>query len=287
MTFIKGFLALTVIVVNTVILVPVLLLFSVFKLLLPLESARSFLSKVIVKVAELWISSNTFFYDSIHGDKVEVHGLEGLEKKDWYLVVSNHASAADIPIVQKVFNRKIPFLKFFLKKQLIWVPFLGLAWWALDFPFMQRFSREYIEKNPEKKGQDLEITRKACDKFKLFPISVINFIEGTRFSEVKRDKQSSPFKHLLKPKAGGLGFVLGSMGDQLNNMLLINIKYSPLAPSMWGYLSGQYDKAVVHIEKIQIPDNLKNKNYITDNQFKNELQLWVNELWQKQEEKLS
>ncbi len=152
---------------------------------------------------------------------------------------------------------------------------------------MRRFSRDYIEQNPEQKGQDLEITRKACEKFKLFPISVINFVEGTRFTQVKHDNQESPFKHLLNPKAGGLGFVLGSMGSQLNNILLVNIKYSPKAPSMWEYLSGLFNNVIVKIEKIKIPENLKNKNYITDNKFKNELQLWVNELWQNQDSKLS
>jgi 1-acyl-sn-glycerol-3-phosphate acyltransferase len=287
MSVIKGLLALTVVVLNSIILVPVLLLFSVFKLLIPLVFIRNIFSKLIVKVAELWISINTVLYDLINGEKLEIHGLQGLQKNDWYLVVSNHASAADIPIIQKTFNRKIPFLKFFLKQQLIWVPFLGLAWWALDFPFMKRFSRDYIQKNPEKRGQDLEITKKACEKFKQFPISVINFIEGTRFTQTKHDLQESPYNYLLKPKAGGLGFVLGSMGNQLNNLLLVNVKYLPRAPSMWEYLSGKFDKVIVKIEKIKIPENLKNRNYITDKKYRNELQLWVNNLWQQQDKSLS
>src|SRR3546814_9530339 len=113
------------------------------------------------------------------------------------------------------FNRRIPLLKFFLKQELIKVPLLGLAWWALDFPFRKRFTRAEIEANPSLKGKDLETTRKACEKFKEMPTSVMNFFEGTRFTQAKHDQQQSPYEFLLKPKAGGTAFALSAMDGKL------------------------------------------------------------------------
>ncbi len=67
-----------------------------------------------------------------------MQGVDSLHQRGWYLVSSNHQSWVDILVLQRIFHGRIPFLKFFLKQELIWVPVIGLAWWALDFPFMKR-----------------------------------------------------------------------------------------------------------------------------------------------------
>ena len=286
MSFVKGVTILLVVILNTLFWVPILVMFSIVKLIIPIPFVQRVLSRFLVWMATNWIWLNTISHQLIHGSKVSVSGLQQLDKNDWYLIVSNHRTAADIPILQNIFNKKIPFLKFFLKKELIWVPLLGLAWWALDFPFMRRFSADYLVKNPKMKGKDLEITRKACEKFKDYPISILNFIEGTRFSEAKRKKQHSKFKNLLKPKSGGVGFVLGSMGLQMTYLLQVSIKYTPKAPTVWEYLAGKYDKVDIIIEKIRIPENLKNKNYITDITFRKNLQIWLNKLWLQEDQRL-
>ena len=287
MPFIKGTIILIIVIINTVFWVPILVLFSLVKFLIPFKVVRKYLSQFLVWIAGNWVWLNTMIHRLLHGNKTVVQGLDQLDPNDWYLVISNHRAAADIPILQNIFHNKIPFLKFFLKKELIYVPLLGLAWWALDFPFMRRFSADYLTKNPHMKGKDLEVTRKACEKFKDYPISVLNFIEGTRFTESKHKKQHSKYKHLLKPKTGGLGFVLGSMGEQMTYLLQVSLKYSPKAPTAWEYLAGKYDKVEIFVQKIKIPVNLKNRNYITDKLYRKELQEWVNELWKQQDERLS
>ncbi len=287
MSALKGTIILLVVIANTLFWVPILVVVSLLKFILPIPVIRKSISKVLVWIANNWIWLNTKIHLLFHGNKIELKGMEELESNDWYLVISNHAAAADIPILQSVFYKKIPFLKFFLKHELIYVPFLGVAWWALDFPFMRRFSASYLAKNPHMKGKDLEVTKKACEKFKDYPISVINFIEGTRFSKQKHKKQHSKYKHLLKPKSGGIGFVLGSMGEQMNYLVQTSLNYSPKAPSAWEYLCGKYDKVEIIVEKIKIPNHLKNKNYITDMEFRKELQQWLNDLWKKQDVRLS
>ncbi len=282
----KGTVFLILLMINTVFWVPILLFFSLLKFILPIKIIQNALSKLLIWIANNWIWLNATSHSLLHGNKTQVNGLQNLSMEDWYLVVSNHCSAADIPILQSVFKHRIPFLKFFLKKELIYIPLLGLAWWALDFPFMRRFSADYLAKNPNMKGKDLEVTKKACEKFKDYPISVINFVEGTRFTEAKHEKQHSKYKHLLKPKSGGVGFVLGSMGEQMTYLILVSIKYLPKAPNAWQYMSGKYDKVQININKVMIPDGLKGKNYITDMPFRKDLQAWLNDLWLQEDQKL-
>jgi len=282
----KGIVASTAFVINTLLLVSFLLFFATLKLILPVKIIRILLSKILVWIAEAWIQINSTTIRLLHGDVIQFTDLPELSKQQWYLVIANHQSTADIPIIQAVFNKKIPFLKFFIKQELIWLPFLGLAWWALDFPFMKRYSKEFLAKHPHLMGKDIHQTQKSCAKFKTFPTSVINFIEGTRFSVEKHQKQASPFKHLLQPKAGGMGVVLGSMGSQIQQVLLVTVAYQKHAPTVWQYLCGDFGKAVVSCEKLIIPDNLLNKKYQTDEKFKTELFKWSETLWYKQDKKL-
>lgn len=212
----------------------------------------------------------------------EVTGIDNLSKKSWYLVIANHQSWTDIVVLQKVLTGKIPFLKFFLKKELIWVPVLGLAWWALDFPFMRRYTQSFLIKHPHLKGKDIEITKKACAKFKDMPVSIMNFVEGTRYTTQKHEQQESPFKNLLKPKSGGIGFVLSTMGDIITSILDVTIVYPEGNMSFWDFLCGRVHTIKVHVEEIEITDKFKG-DYVDDPFFKNSFQQWLNSLWQEKD----
>jgi 1-acyl-sn-glycerol-3-phosphate acyltransferase len=201
-----------------------------------------------------------------------VQGLEGLGARGWYLVSSNHQSWVDILVLQKIFNRRIPMLKFFLKRELIWVPVIGLAWWALDFPFMQR-------RGGASSAQDLERARKACEKFRVVPTSVFNFPEGTRFTRAKQDAQGSPYAHLLKPKAGGIATALTTLGSQFHHLLDVTIAYPDGPPDFWTLLSGRLRAVTVRVQAREIPAELMAGDYANDPTFRTRMQEWMNTLW--------
>ena len=184
--------------------------------------------------------------------KRQVQGIHGLDPRGWYLVNCNHQSWADILVLQHLFTRRIPLLKFFLKQQLVWVPVMGLAWWALDFPFMRRHSEEVLNKHPKLRSKDRETTRRACEKFSLIPTSVMNFCEGTRFTQVKHQRQRSPYRHLLKPKAGGIALALNAMGDRFHAVLDVTIVYPDGAPDFWQFLSGRMKRARVRVQTLSL-----------------------------------
>jgi len=273
--------------VNTFFWVAPILFFALLKLLLPFQTVRKYLDNLLNASASNWISVNTFVIEITKSIEWDVELPDNLSTDNWYLVMANHQSWADIVVLQSSFNRKIPFLKFFLKQQLIWVPVLGLAWWALDFPFMKRFSKSYIKKNPEKKGQDFETTKQACEKFKTIPISIMNFSEGTRFTPGKHDRQQSPYEHLLRPKAGGFGYVLTLMGKEITSVLDVTIDYpNHHSPGFWDLMTGNLDKIIVRAELIEIPPEVQG-NYIESSQQRKRVQQWVNGLWQDKDQKLA
>ena len=217
----------------------------------------------------MWLTTHT---------KWTITGIEHLSKQRSYLLISNHQDFLDILVLQRVLDRHIPQLRYFMKKQLLWMPIVGQACWILGYPFMQRHRKSYLKKHPEKRNQDLETTRKTCERFRNTPITLINYVEGTRFTVEKRNKQHSPFKNLLKPKAGGIAFVLNAMPNQIDTILNTTITYSTPHNISWIFLQGKMKHITVHVEAISIPQDLRG-DYQNDREFRIRFQSWLNQLW--------
>ncbi|MCG9695401.1 acyltransferase [Shewanella sp. Isolate11] len=280
-SLLRGCLAFSCYVINTLFWVIPILLVSLIKLL-PITPLRTVCSYLLDHCASAWISVNTVIERIFHRVNISIDGDTNLSTKEWYMVVANHQSWVDILVLQRVLNHKIPFLKFFLKQELIYVPVLGLAWWALDFPFMRRYSSAQLRKNPKLKGKDIEITRKACAKFKTKPVSVMNFVEGTRFTQQKHDKQNSEFKHLLKPKAGGMAFALSAMDGQIHKLIDVSIYYTGKTPTFWEYISGQVKQIKVNIKVSDISPAMRG-DYMNDREFKIGFQNELNRIWKQKD----
>ena len=283
----RGVISASLLILNTVIMCLPLFAFALLKFLIPIPAIRRLMGKMANAVAELWISVNSAWMWLTLDMNLKVEGLEGLDRNGYYLVTANHQTWADIMIMQHLLNRRIPFMKFFLKQELIWVPVIGLCWWALDFPFMKRYTRAYLEKYPEKKGKDLETTQKACEKFRETPVSIVNYLEGTRYTKAKHAKQQSPYNNLLKPRAGGISYVLGALGDQVRTLLNITIHYEDKTIGYWDFLCGRIKNVTVHVETQSIPQTLATGDYQNDPQFRDQFQQWVNELWEEKDRSLT
>ncbi|HEX6929184.1 MAG TPA: acetyltransferase, partial [Gammaproteobacteria bacterium] len=166
------------------------------------------------------------------------------------------------------------------------VPLLGVAWWALDLPFMRRHSREYLEKHPGQRGADLEITRRACEKFRDMPVSIMNFVEGTRFRAGKHAAQDSPYRHLLKPKAGGLAFALNAMDGAIRKVLDVTIVYRPHRAGFGDLFSGKVAKVIVRVGERDVPARFLHGDYQNDASWRDDFQAWVRELWMEKDREI-
>lgn len=283
MSTFRGLVSLVLMSLNTIFGVAALLPFALVKLIVPADAVRKTMDRVLNAVAEQWITNNSRLLRDVHMD---VRGGAELSRKRWYLVIANHQSWADIFVLQSVLTGRIPFLKFFLKQQLIWVPLIGLAWWALDFPFMKRHTPEFLAKHPERRGDDLAAIRRACEKFSLIPTAVMNFLEGTRFTPEKQHAEGSPYRHLLAPKAGGIALALNAMGERFHSVLDVTLFYPGGVPTFFGLLAGRMKAVVVHLRERPIPPDLIGGNYAADSEFRERAQAWVRELWREKDELL-
>lgn len=198
------------------------------------------------------------------------------------MLIVNHQSWVDILVLLRVFNRRVPYFKFFLKSSLIWFPIIGLGCWALDFLFMKRHSRAQIEKNPSLAGKDLATTQVQCERFSNKPVTVISYVEGTRFTEAKRQAQSSPYRHLLIPKAGGLAFTLTAMSGRIKTLLDVTIHYPEGRPSFWQYLGGAVRRVNVVVRERPVSDELLG-DYVNDSAYRERFQTWINGIWQEKD----
>lgn len=273
---VRGALTLLLISLNVIFWTFPLLFVHLIKSVLPGTGWRAFWSTLQNRMGTAWISFNNLNLRVTNPVRWRVSGLEGLRTDRWYLVVANHQSWVDILTLQLVFNGRIPFLKFFLKKELFWVPFMGLAWWALDFPFLARSATA---------SRDLAAIEKATEKFRIVPVSVMNFAEGTRFRAEKHQKQGSRYKHLLKPKAGGLTFVLNAMGGQLDSILDVTIAYPGGAPTLWAFLCGEVEEIRVHVEAMPVTGDLLG-DYSADKAYRRQFTAWLNEWWTEKDRRL-
>ena len=273
---------------NTLILIGPLLLIALGKFVLPGKALKTASSRGVMWVAETWAEINKLIFAALLPVRWDIRGSADLRPSTSYLVISNHQSWVDIPALVQAFNRKTPYFKFFLKQELIWVPFLGLAFWALDYPFMKRYSKAFLAKHPHMQGKDLEITKQACEKFKDLPVTVVNYLEGTRFTPAKQAQQGSPFQYLLKPKAGGVAFVLAALGEQLDKVLDVTLVYpGARIPGFWALISGQVDKVIVDIQTRELDPALWQGDYENDPNFRQFVQNWVNTLWEDKDARIA
>ncbi len=281
-----GVLSTALIFVNTFFWAVPIYILSLVKLCLPRGRLKRGLRDLGVGAAECWVACNNFNF-AIMGTTVwDIRGIDELKRDGSYFVNANHQSWADVVVLQKALGRRVPFLMFFIKKELVWLPILGLAWKGLDFPFMQRFSREYLQQHPEMRGKDLEATRALCSTLRGQPVAIMSFLEGTRFSPSKHARQESPYRRLLKPKAGGAAFVMNAIGDQLEALLDVTIAYPSGRPTIWQFVSGRCERVIVDIRRKPLPKELVTGDYASDEIVRETAQQWVHGLWEEKDERL-
>lgn len=263
-----------------------LLPLALLKCLLPYKPITRVLNRALDALARGWISVNRWHQRLFTNCEIHLSGDHNLSLQHWYMMVANHQSWVDILIILRIFNGRIPYVKFFLKQSLIWIPILGVAWWALDFPFMHRHSKSQLAKDPSLKGKDMAQTRKSCEKYRENPVTIINFVEGTRNTPEKHARLNSPYRHLLAPKAGGVALALSAMSGQLDRLINVTIYYPNGAPSYWDYVCGRVKDVHVIVEERAIGSDLMG-DYHEDRLFRIHFQQWINQLWQEKDDLLT
>lgn len=265
--------------------IPIVLL-ALVKFLVPGQKLKTHVTRGANFFMWLWATLNGLILVISNRIEWRIDGGEGLKKEGWYLMISNHLSWTDIVVLCSVFKDRIPMPKFFLKQQLLYVPFVGMACWALDMPFMRRYSREYLIRHPEKRGQDLATTRRSCEKFRHLPTTVVNYVEGTRYTSEKQKKSSAPYQHLLSPKSGGIAYTLAAMGEQFDHIIDVTLAYPDNVDTPFkDMLMGKMKRIEVRIRLIPMTEEVKG-DYFNDKPYKRQFQQWLGDIWRDKDEVL-
>lgn len=242
----------------------------------------------VIKIANYWINTNNKLIDTI------------LPEKDWrislptdtdpnkkYLLICNHQSWVDTSVIQYVSQNRLPLTRFFTKYELIYLPFVGQAFYFLDFPMMKRHSKEAVKNNPTLRGKDIEEAKRACELLKNKPFTLLNYLEGTRFTRTKHKEQKSPYTHLLKPRAGGLALAISALGEDIDGILDMTIVYPDGIPTYQDLWQGNITKLGVDIKALEIPsdlfEQLKQGNYNKNEVTKKQMFEWLDTVWQQKD----
>ena len=253
--------------------------------LLTRGEARRRVVLMLAGLGERWVAANDVIFRLLP-TKFDVEAPEALLRDGHYLIFSNHISWVDIFVLFRAFRGRVAFIRFFVKSELAWLPIVGQACWALGFPFMRRYSAAYLARHPEKRGTDLETTRRACRRFRHVPVAILNFLEGTRFTDEKHADQESPYKHLLRPRVGGIAFVLASLGEQLDGVIDVTIAYPGHLITFWDFVRGRVERVVVRARPLDIPPEFLTSDITEPGTARDHFKVWIETIWREKDQQL-
>jgi 1-acyl-sn-glycerol-3-phosphate acyltransferase len=258
-------------------------LLGVVKLVTPGRAARRRVRLMLSELGDRWAGGNDRIFDAMLGTRWDISGAENLDREGHYLIISNHVSWTDIFVLFRVFHRRVAFIRFFLKHELIWFPIVGQACWAMDFPFMRRYTPEELERHPERRGKDLESTKITCRRYRRIPLAILNFIEGTRFTAAKHAEQESPYRHLLRPRVGGIAFVLASLSEQIDGLVDVTIDYSSPDVSLLDFLTNRIERVIVRARVLPIPQQFLSEPITEPGPAREAFRAWIDALWREKD----
>ena len=253
--------------------------------IIPIKIFKIYLAKISNIIGDLTVYGLRIIMLFMHGNNISIINNQEFDRNEWYMAMSNHQSWADIFILLVAANYKLPLLKFFMKRELWWIPFVFLANKTLNMPFVNRHSKKEIEQNPSLRNQDYENTLKSCKRFLRTPSTIFSYAEGTRFTDEKHAQQGSQYNNLLKPKIGGMATALSAMPD-INTLVDYTVVYKSKKRDAWSFLKGDMKHVKVLVTKYKIPDNLKNRNYANDKDYRDEFKNWIESIWAVKDKKI-
>ena len=280
-----GFFTFILIVVELIIGFGTLTIVNIPRAIFPFKSLKIKLSKISNTIGEYTVYGLKIIMKIMHRDAMQVFDNNEFDKNQWYMAVSNHQSWADIFILLVAAHKRIPLLKFFMKKELAWIPFVFLANKTLNMPFVNRHSKKQLEKNPNLRFKDYENTLMACKRFQRSPSTIFSYAEGTRNNSTKHQAQNSPYKNLLIPRVGGIATALSAMPN-IDVLVDYSIVYKSNKRGAWAFLKGDMRDVKVSVKKYNIPEDLKNKNYSTDEEYRKNFKIWIEGIWEEKDKEI-
>ena len=276
---IKGILPLAYITINLTIWILPLLLLAVIKLIVPLQPIKQAVYRLMIGFYFVAVKIDLVLFQWILNIRFEVDSLDDLQADKNYLIVSNHRSWADILVYQTILIDQTPIIKFIVKKELIFLPLVGLICWAYEYPLVHRNSIKDGSTRNNNLKTDQKILKDKLLDIGRNPTAIINFAEGSRYSQERGDRYSSPHANLLKSRTGGLFFILKTFGQQFDYLLDFTILYDCTEPIFFKFLSGKCRRVKVRVNKFPMSDLLQSLSDSSNTLSFEKVDEWLKILW--------
>ncbi len=273
-----GIITCVLIIVELIVGFGTLFLVNIPRAFFPKESFKKYISKISNKIGDLTVYGLKIILLLMHGNTIKVFDENKFDRKAWYMAMSNHQSWADIFVLLVAAHKRIPLLKFFMKKELRWIPFIYLANKTLNMPFVNRHSKKEIELNPSLRLKDYQNTVEACKRFMRSPSTIFSYAEGTRNDSIKHKSQNSPYNNLLIPRVGGMATALSAM-PEIETLIDYSVVYKSDKRDAWSFLKGEMRDVKILVKEHKIPKHLKNKDYSEDKVYRDNFKTWIEEIW--------
>lgn len=243
-------------------MLPLLLLLAI-RLLVP--GLRPTVSRIGCRIYRQAVVFDDWVLKRISGARWQDPGLE-LNQEEAIVVVANHGSWSDVFLIQSIIARRGPIVKFLCKRELAYIPILGLIFVVFDFPVLQRKAHA-LQSESDRREDDRRRVREACEALYRAPAAMLSFAEGTRFSEKKQQSLKSPYRCLLPPRPAGFTAILEALESLKPNVVDVTIRY-PHPSTFWQFLGGSAGEIEIETRTFPIEDVLKQ-----------EVRTWLEERW--------
>lgn len=192
--------------------------------------------------------------ERINGTEIVITG-EDVPARENALVIANHQQMPDIPVIMKLAKTKdrLGDLKFFVKKQLKWVPGMGWGMQFLDCLFIDRdwaSDREHIGRT---------FARLVDNRV---PVWLVSFVEGTRATEGKlassrefaRSRGLSEMQHVQVPRTKGFAASVEGLRHHAAAVYDLTIGYEHGVPNLWQFIRGLVGRIHLHVRRFPLGD---------------------------------
>ena len=253
-------------------------------ILLRQNKVNIYINKVTKSLYFLWININELLITRLLRIQIDIPQINQMSENNWYILTSNHQSFFDIILVQIFCKRHKLYNKFFMKESLIYLPFIGISCWGLDFVFIKRFSKKDLKRNPEKIAKQHNYILQKCELYKTYPCTIVNFIEGTRYTKNKAAKSS--YKNILGPQPMGLSLLMTTMQPKIKQVLDISIVYPDRVDNFFDLFFQSNHKILLSCNIIDV-DHSHAGDYRNDKNYRASFNKWLKEIWRSKDQKIS
>ncbi len=250
--------------------------FSVLVLVLVVINVFQMLSFVVIRpfsltafrkfnsyCAHLWWGWCTSAVQILHGIRLEITG-DDIPRHENAVVILNHQSMADITVLLMYAKAKgrLGDMKWFVKDVLKYVPGVGWGMVFLDCLFIKRNWTD--DKNK------IQAVFQKVIRYKI-PVWVISFLEGTRFTQAKKErsqayaaKQGMPLlNHVLLPRTKGFVSTVQGLGDHAHAVYDMTIGYIGKTPTLSDWIKGHVKVVYLNVRRFPIADLPKNEKELS------------------------